>query len=265
MIDAKMLKGTGPYNQMRAYINAVHKDLTPQQRAGKFTALLKLFVANLNREGDQIIPDLIDRGFIWAEAPEGHKFWENINRYPGMPKEKVEEKPVVVWPEGYAHYNPRINQGKGAFFNSAGRIVNEGHMDWNHPGVAFGHWSVAKGTIKRPENPLPNGKQWEKDYTHANIHAGVLFQFNDEGYKWEGKVRQWREAKRKKEWFEKCTTIKRYPDNQPLVLEAPVVAPKVDAPRVEARVAPPVQAVPQAIVEPPKAAPVKHKPVGWWN
>lgn len=293
MITLQMMKGTGPYNQMQRYIADVHKDLTPQQRAGKFTALLKKFVSNANTYDEKYRPQAIahvrsiNTAFAWLQTPEG-LLWREVNRFSiapmaqqpkvkpqpapvaGQPPVKEQPKPAapaLVWPKGATHYRPDLKR----FFNEKGQwpvgMDLQFHYFAGHR--TYENWAALPQTIKRPETPLPNGLQWEEGYTHANRHEGRWFQFNEKHYKWRGEVKAWGLVGRKKEWFEKRTTIQRYPDNQPLILDVPPQAPVRP---VEARIPEPVgQPVPEPIVEakapvePPKAMPEVKKPIGWWK
>lgn len=275
MIDIKMLKGTGPYNQMKRHIEEVHKDLSPQQRAGKFTALLKRYASNCNvlrPERNRVTLRILD-SFIWQDTPEGGAFWEAIDQQNVDPilKEKplkpdpIVEQPQVVWPEGFIYYNPRLLGGRGAFFNEKGRAEPQGNLvKWGQPELAFEHWTGRLDTIKRPEAPLPGGGRWEGEFTHSAIHDGKRFQFNKTHYKWEGQIKE-AIGLVPYHYLKMIDTIARYPDNQPLVLGAPVAAPEAIAPRVEARIPPAPPVIAQAAVEAPKAEPIKHKPVGWWT
>ncbi|MNJ30275.1 hypothetical protein D3C77_248730 [compost metagenome] len=273
MINIKMLKGTGPYNQMKRHIEEVHKDLTPQQRAGKFTALLKAFLRNrgaFNKDGG--VPPNLMRSFVWLHTPEGGDFWRVVNQQRTAPilKEKplkpapIVEQPQVVWPEGFIYYNPRLLGGKGAFLNEEGRVNPQGNLvGWNNPKEAFEYWKDRLDTIKRPETPLPGGRQWKGDYTHYNPIAGG-FQFN-KTHLAQGVLHKAWIGDNGDYWLGHENTIKRYPDNQPLALGAPVAAPEAVAQRVEARVPPAPPVVAQVVVEAPKVEPIKHKPVGWWT
>ncbi len=289
MITLQMMKGTGPYNQMQRYIADVHKDLTPQQRAGKFTALLKKYVYEHNSQHPKEVEVSLSvaGSFFWYTTIDGDEFWRKIGKYSVKPmgqQPKVKPQPVVaeqppvkeqpkpaapalVWPKGATHYRPDIKR----FFNEKGQWPVDLNLQfYDFVGErTYENWSALPQTIKRPETPLPNGLQWEEGYTHANRHEGQWFQFNDEHYKWRGEVKPWGLAGRKKEWFEKRTTIQRYPDNQPLILDVPPQAPVRP---VGKRGDEPVPRVPEmeniavkAPVEPPKAPPVAKKQVGWWK
>lgn len=282
MITLQMTKGTGPYNQMQRYIADVHKDLTPQQRAGKFTALLKKYVQECNTfyPHHDFVTRRIVESFSWKDSKDGWDFWEKVESYSTQPLEVKKKQPVVkppivaeqpkpaapalVWPKGFYHFDKEFNH----FLNEEGRINNGALQKWMHKDT-FGRRILKASIIKRPETPLPNGLQWLEGYTHANSHEGTWFQFNDEHYVWNGEVKPWGEFGRKREWFEKRTTIQRYPDNQPLILDVPPQAPvrpvgrRGDQPVPQAPVVENVAV--KAPVEPPKVPPVAKKQVGWWK
>lgn len=276
MITLQMMKGTGPYNQMQRYIAGVHKGLTPQQRAGKFTALLKQYVKNVNtlEPYTAAVKKTVCSSFKWDETPEGWKFWNEVDHHKAVkavaPKPPVVEQPAkvapqapaLVWPKGFVHCRVLV-KGDVRFFNKEGQIANGQFQNWVNP-QNFEHWQKKLGYIKRPETPPPIGLQWEEGYTHANEHDGRLFQFNDKHYVWKGEVKEWDPNGRKEEWFAKRTTIQRYPDNQPLILDNPPQAPvRPVEQRIPEPVGQPVQPENVAVKAPVDAPKAKQK-VGWW-
>lgn len=272
MIDIKMLKGTGPYNQMKRYIEEKYKELTPQQRAGKFTALLKKFIVNSGKQDIHRVAATVRIQFVWGKTPEKWGFWYDVDSFSNAPIEKlaVKEQPPVkeqpapvvglVWPKGFYVCVQIPTEKHVRFINEQGQHIKGEYVKWANPGN-FHNWQMLYQTIKRPETPLPNGVQWEEGYTHAAIYQRQLFQFNEKEYKYQGVVKVWLPNGKKEEWFQHKDTLIRYPDNQPFVA-APVKP-------VEVRKAEPVPQAPvvknvaaKAPVEPPKAMP-KQK-VGWW-
>lgn len=291
MITLQMMKGTGPYNQMQRYIADVHKDLTPQQRAGKFTALLKKYVNNQNAQcpNKNVVPDTLMVSFAWGRSPEGGKFWDNIDRkYSPQPNKKqpkvkppvkaqpaVAEQPkpaapALVWPKGFYICVQIEHEPFVRFINEEGQCVNGRFSKWAAP-QNFHRWQQKWPTYKRPETPLPNGLQWEEDYTHYNPIVGG-FQFNLTHLQQPAlglKKEAWLENGQVQHWMNHENTIQRYPDNQPLILDVP---PQPPVRPVEAHNPPevgqPIQAenvAAKAPVEPPKAMPEVKKPIGWWK
>lgn len=100
MITLQMMKGTGPYNQMQRYIADVYKDLTPQQRAGKFTALLKKYLQECNTcfPHQDFVTRRVVESFGWLGSKDGWKFWEKVESYSTQPLEVKKEQPVVKPP-----------------------------------------------------------------------------------------------------------------------------------------------------------------------
>lgn len=279
MITLQMMKGTGPYNQMQRYIADVHEDLTPQQRAGKFTALLKCFVLNQNNCQPARQEVVFLRGsFVWAKTPEGYEFWDKINTYPEKPMEKqprvkhiVAEQPkpaapALVWPKGFYIY---VNVGGyGRFINEEGQMCNGVFSKWANP-QNFHNWQQKHPTYKRPETPLPNGLQWEEGYTHWTPgNAGRQFQFNDEGlfHPVKQKFEKWNPGFHEMH-LKNC--IARYPDNQPLILDIPPQAPVRPVGRRGDQPVPRVPEMENVVVEAPpapkKQEQVVKKPIGWWK
>lgn len=284
MIDIKMLKGTGPYNQMKRYIEEEHAALSPQQRAGKFTALLKCYVSNCNLlhpKRQVVVGDIID-SFAWFRTPEGRDFWQEIDKQSTEPVLKVKapkpapivEQPQVVWPEGATHYTVRVVAPR--FFNKKGQWVITGKGVDNflkfEGARTYELWSAHPDTIKRPETPLPKPEmRWPEWSTHCAKCGAAWFFFNEEQYLWVGQVKPWEVLEIREGYKAKPNTIKRYPDNQPLLLKgeepmvvgAPVVRPVPFLRQRLVEVAAPVPPPPQAAVELPKAVPKKQ--VGWWT
>lgn len=291
MITLQMMKGTGPYNQMQRYIADVHKDLTPQQRAGKFTALLKKFVSNANTYDKKYRPQVIahvrsiNTAFAWLKTPEG-LLWQEVNRFSAapmvnQPKVKPQPAPVavqpavveqlkpavpaLVWPKGFYICVQLQHEPFVRFINEEGQCVNGRFSEWAAP-QNFHRWQQKWPTYKRPETPLPNGLQWEEDYTHFTPEvAGGAF-IKKEGFKFiRGAGEPWINDKAFEQWLGKATTIARYPDNQPLILDVPPQAPvrPVEALVVGAVGQPgPVENV---AVKAPVEAPKPKKAVGWWK
>lgn len=291
MITLQMMKGTGPYNQMQRYIADVHKDLTPQQRAGKFTALLKKYLQECNTcfPHQDFVTRRVVESFGWMDSKDGWDFWEKVESYSTQPLEVKKEQPVVkppvvaeqpkpaapalVWPKGATHYRTDLKR----FFNEKGQwYVDDPMMNpygfYPFMGArTYEKWSALPRTIKRPETPLPNGLQWEEDYTHYNPIVGG-FQFNLTHLQQPAlglKKEAWLENGRVQHWMSHENTIQRYPDNQPLILDVPPQAPVRPVGR---RGDEPVPRVPEmenvvvkAPVEPPKVPPVAKKQVGWWK
>lgn len=268
---------------MQRYIADVHKDLTPQQRAGKFTALLKKFVYNSNMQKfphDDVHAN-VDRQFVWMKTPEGHNFWAKVNGYSPNPivveEQPRPEVPALVWPKGATHYRPDVKR----FFNKEGQFVVEEDMKWYlfHSPHTYGKWTALPQTIKRPETPLPNGLKWPEGFDYHNVSAfehrgGFFFNQKQWGYYRGGELVTKEITEGDFKHYEKhLLTQKRYPDNQPVIFLADHPGARIiprwaegrrgDEPVPRAPVVENVAA--KAPVEPPKAQPEVKKPVGWWK
>lgn len=100
MMDIKWLRTTPAHGQLRSYVDGVFGHLNAQQKGIELARLSKQVLKNINNQDlDHELADPEDVDicacFTWADSPEGHNFWANIDTYKPAPKKVAKVKKVA--------------------------------------------------------------------------------------------------------------------------------------------------------------------------